>query len=60
MVITQRDEWEAEDHRRGGSHLVKTSDKVSKGCKMHGNCFTCPFPDCKLEDKWKKPKANDN
>ena len=19
---------------------------MKKGCKLHNNCFTCPFPDC--------------
>lgn len=25
-------------------------DTVPKGCRLHPDCFTCPFPDCRLEE----------
>jgi hypothetical protein len=30
------------------------------GCEWHGDCFTCPFPDCKASASiWQKKKDID-
>ena len=25
---------------------------MKTGCKLHPNCFTCPFPDCLTEEEY--------